>query len=457
MSVNANVNQEQITASVSGDDISVAVSGGIGPAGPTGPAGAGGVTSLQGLTGGLTLAAVGGTWAASGSTITLTVTAASAAWDAITGKPATFPPSAHTHDDRYYTETEVDSLLAGKQAAGSYAAASHAHTASAITDFSTAALAAVTWSTLTGKPTFSAVATSGAYADLSGKPTLFDGSYASLTNVPATFAPAAHNQAWATITSTPTTLSGYGITDAVSSSDARLTDARTPTAHNQAWSTITSTPTTLTGYGITDAVGSSDARLSDARTPTDGSVTDAKITSGGLSTSSLNWAAIQPWAANTAYQKGDLVSNNGIAYRRSVAGTSGATFNSANWQQITPSEFVASQITSGTIALARLPVTVESSSSLGNSGTSATLSLTSASVQRVTLSGNCTFTMPSATAGASLTLILTQGGSNTAAFTGVKWPGGTAPTITPGANAVDVITFVSDGTNWYGVAVQNLA
>lgn len=29
--------------------------------------------------------------------------------------PATFPPSAHTHDDRYYTESEVDTLLGGKQ------------------------------------------------------------------------------------------------------------------------------------------------------------------------------------------------------------------------------------------------------------------------------------------------------------------------------------------------------
>ena len=25
------------------------------------------------------------------------------------------PPTAHTHDDRYYTETEVDTKLAGKQ------------------------------------------------------------------------------------------------------------------------------------------------------------------------------------------------------------------------------------------------------------------------------------------------------------------------------------------------------
>jgi hypothetical protein len=51
----------------------------------------------------------------------------------------------------------------------------------------------------------------------------------------------------------------------------------TPRSHTQAWSTITDTPTTLSGYGITDAVSSSDARLTDTRTPTDGSVTTAKI------------------------------------------------------------------------------------------------------------------------------------------------------------------------------------
>lgn len=45
-------------------------------------------------------------------------------------------------------------------------------TASTISDFSTAAIASVTWSTLTGKPTFSTVATSGSYADLSGSPAL---------------------------------------------------------------------------------------------------------------------------------------------------------------------------------------------------------------------------------------------------------------------------------------------
>jgi hypothetical protein len=115
----------------------------------------------------------------------------------------------------------------------------------------------------------------------------------------------------------------------------------------------------------------------------------------------------------------------------------------------------ASQITSGSLAAARLPVVLEQSSAIGNSGSATTLSLSSASVQTATLSASCTFTMPTATAGASLTLFLTQGSTYTATFTGVKWSGGTAPTITATANKIDVLVFVSDGTNWYGTALQN--
>lgn len=36
-------------------------------------------------------------------------------WNGVTGKPSTFPPSSHTHDDRYYTEDEIVDLLYGKQ------------------------------------------------------------------------------------------------------------------------------------------------------------------------------------------------------------------------------------------------------------------------------------------------------------------------------------------------------
>ena len=42
---------------------------------------------------------------------------------------------------------------------------------------------------------------------------------------------------WSLISSTPTTLAGYGITDAVASNDSRLTNARTPTAHKSSHAT----------------------------------------------------------------------------------------------------------------------------------------------------------------------------------------------------------------------------
>lgn len=103
---------------------------------------------------------------------------------------------------------------------------------------------------------------------------------------------------------------------------------------------------------------------------------------------------------------------------------------------------------------------VESVVAIGNSSTSQTLSLTNGTVQTVTLTGNCTFTMPTATAGKSFILIIVQDstGGRTATFTSVKWPGGTAPTITTTASTGrDIISFFADGTNWYGSAVQNFS
>lgn len=76
------------------------------------------------------------------------------------------------------------------------------------------------------------------------------------TLLSAKYSLASHTHTFASLTSKPTTLSGYGITDALSSSYV-------PT-----WASITGKPTTLAGYGITDAVSSSDSRLTNTRTPT---------------------------------------------------------------------------------------------------------------------------------------------------------------------------------------------
>ena len=98
---------------------------------------------------------------------------------------------------------------------------------------------------------------------------------------------------------------------------------------------------------------------------------------------------------------------------------------------------------------------------IGTVGASHTFVITTGTVQTATLTGStpCTFTMPTATAGKSFILKLTQSAANmtTATFTGVKFAGGTAPTITATASAVDIISFIADGTNWYGSAIQNLS
>jgi hypothetical protein len=101
---------------------------------------------------------------------------------------------------------------------------------------------------------------------------------------------------------------------------------------------------------------------------------------------------------------------------------------------------------------------VETVVAIGNSSIAQTLALTNGTVQTVTLTGNCTFTMPTATAGKSFVLIVSTGaGSFTGTFTSVKWPSNIAPTLTTTATRWDILTFFSDGTNWYGTSAQAFA
>ena len=77
-------------------------------------------------------------------------------------------------------------------------------------------------------------------------------------------------------------------------------------------------------------------------------------------------------------------------------------------------------------------------------------------VASVTLGGNRTLANPTNMKdGATYILRVIQDGtgSRTLAYgAAYKWPGGAAPTLTTTATAVDILTFVSDGTNMYGVA-----
>ena len=83
-------------------------------------------------------------------------------------------------------------------------------------------------------------------------------------------------------------------------------------------------------------------------------------------------------------------------------------------------------------------------------------------VASVTLAGNRTLDAPSnQVAGATYILIVKQDGTggrtlNTSA-SAYKFPGGTEPTLSTGANAVDILTFVSDGSSMFGVAQLNFS
>jgi hypothetical protein len=116
-------------------------------------------------------------------------------------------------------------------------------------------------------------------------------------------------------------------------------------------------------------------------------------------------------------------------------------------------------LTSKTLTNPTVTNYVETVVAIGTVTTSNTLSLTNGTVQTATLTAStaCTFTMPTATAGKSFILLLKQAaatGNGTATFTGVKFNSVGAPTITATAGKMDILSFVADGTNWYGSYTQ---
>jgi hypothetical protein len=74
-----------------------------------------------------------------------------------------------------------------------------------------------------------------------------------------------------------------------------------------------------------------------------------------------------------------------------------------------------------------------------------------------TLGANITLTFSNAVAGQTIVIRLTNTASNyTVTWPTIRWSGGTAPTMSPGAVS-DIYTIIYDGTNYYGAAVQNMS
>jgi hypothetical protein len=139
----------------------------------------------------------------------------------------------------------------------------------------------------------------------------------------------------------------------------------------------------------------------------------------------------------------DASGNVAVGNNLTVAGTSTLTGN------------VTASGTLGVTGNTTVASYTETVVAIGTVTTTNTLSLATGTVQTATLTAStaCTFTMPTATAGKSFILLLKQAattGNGTATFTGVKFNSGGAPTITATAGKMDILTFVADGTNWYG-------
>ena len=101
------------------------------------------------------------------------------------------------------------------------------------------ALTSVDWSIIQNKPTSMPASDVPAWAKAATKP-----SYAwnEITGKPSEFNPAAHSHSFASLLNKPTTLQGYGITDAASIS------------HTHTFSQIQDKPTTIAGYGIVNTI-----------------------------------------------------------------------------------------------------------------------------------------------------------------------------------------------------------
>jgi hypothetical protein len=183
--------------------------------------------------------------------------------------------------------------------------------------------------------------------------------------------------------------------------------------------------------GINDAIREMMSQIKDWQAGTSGDYT--AVTAGGTGVGTLT----------------GLVKGNGTSAFSAVTAPSGTIVGTTDTQTLTNKTLTTPVLTNPTVT------NYVETAYTANSSTAITLDLANGTVQIITLTGNATVTMPTATAGKSFILLLKQDGtgSRTVTWSTVKWAGGTAPTITGTASRQDIFSFFADGTNWYGTVV----
>ena len=206
------------------------------------------------------------------------------------------------------------------------------------------------------------------------------------------------------------------------------------------WSSTPSNNTDIDGIniaegcapsGINDAIREMMSQIKDWQAGTSGDYT--AVSAGGTGVGTLT----------------GIVKGNGTSAFSAVTAPSGNIVGTTDTQTLTNKTLTTPVLTNPTVT------NYVETAYTANSSTAITLDLANGTVQIITLTGNATVTMPTATAGKSFILLLKQDGtgSRTITWSTVKWAGGTAPTITGTASRQDIFSFFADGTNWYGTTI----
>jgi hypothetical protein len=277
---------------------------------------------------------------------------------------------------------------------------------------------------------------------------------------------------WSGVTSAPTTVSGFGIMDGVSTGGSYSNPAWITAL---AFSKLTGTPTTLSGYGITDGVNTSQLSTSGGAskvlqldtngnlglgiTPPTGWQASIKAmhigtvasfageTTGSAIMSDNCYFDGTNWKYMTANNAGQFyIGINGLLLFRAAA--SGAAGGNITWQNLL-------QMTTGggavfTRGAATTPVAVTFSA------TAMTVDCSAGNVFTTSFTANVTTapTISNPIDGQTINWFITQDatGSRTMTWpTTFKWPGGTAGILSTTASAVDLLvaTYRSATGFWY--------